>query len=367
MNVRIDLLHGPHSMVGTLFSVIDMLRTFNNLWQMRNPDKRGAFFHWRLIDASGNELPLPDWMSGMQSPTGGRKTLRPSQTALFVPGVQMKSVPDLNHVLDQCPEELSCIARYHSQGRVIAASFNGPVMLARAGVLDGRRATVTWMIANWFASSFPNVQLAMEGPVVVDGTVFTAGAPAAVCDLVVELIRHFAGEEMAQIATNGLLYHPMRFEHSSLNFPGISVKTRDSVVFRAKHWIQQHIQAPYSLERVAQEAAASPRTLLRHFKEVEGMTPLDYLHRLRVERAKQLLEVTLVDLNEVMEYCGYQDASAFRRLFKRATGVTPSEYRRRYSMRISSRWWRADDPGAQAREGDLITGLGIEPDQKPAQ
>ena len=57
MNVRIDLLHGPHSMVGTLFSVIDMLRTFNNLWQMRNPDKRGAFFHWRLIDASGNELP----------------------------------------------------------------------------------------------------------------------------------------------------------------------------------------------------------------------------------------------------------------------------------------------------------------------
>lgn len=367
MNVRIDLLHGPHGMAGTLFSVIDILRTFNNLWQMRNPDKRGAFFHWRLIDAAGHELPLPDWLSGMQSPAGGRKALRPSQTALFVPGVQMKSVPDLKHVLDQCTEELNCIARYHSQGRVVAASFNGPVMLARAGVLDGRRATVTWMIANWFASSFPAVQLAMEGPVVVDGLVFTAGAPAAVCDLMVELIRHFAGEEMAQIATNGLLYHPMRFEHSSLNFPGISVKTRDSVVFRAKHWIQQHIQTPYSLERVAQESAASPRTLLRHFKEVEGMTPLDYLHRLRVERAKQLLEVTLVDLTEVMEYCGYQDASAFRRLFRRATGVTPSEYRRRYTMRISSRWWRADESGPKERVDDLIKGLSIEPDHKSEQ
>ncbi|MQT33217.1 helix-turn-helix domain-containing protein [Pseudomonas helleri] len=348
-------------MAGTLFSVIDILRTFNTLWQMRNPDKRGAFFHWRLIDAAGNELPLPDWMTAMQSPAGGRKTLRPSQTALFVPGVQMKSVPDLNHVLDQCSEELDCIARYHSQGRVIAASFNGPVMLARAGVLNGRRATVTWMITNWFASSFPAVQMAMEGPVVVDGPVFTAGAPAAVCDLVVELIRHFAGEEMAQIATNGLLYHPMRFEQSGLNFPGISVKTRDSVVFRAKHWLQQHIQTPYSLERVAQAATASPRTLLRHFKEVEGMTPLDYLHRLRVERAKQLLEVTLIDLTEVMEYCGYQDASAFRRLFRRATGVTPSEYRRRYTMRVSSRWWRADEPGADERADDLIKSLGIEP------
>ena len=367
MNVRIDLLHSPHGMTGTLFSVIDILRTFNNLWQMRNPDKRGAFFHWRLIDAAGNELPLADWLSGMQSPAGGRKSLRPSQTALFVPGVQMKSVPDLKHVLDQCAEELNCIARYHSQGRIVAASFNGPVMLARAGVLDGRRATVTWMIANWFASSFPEVQLAMAGPVVVDGLVFTAGAPAAVCDLMVELIRHFAGEEMAQIATNGLLYHPMRFEHSSLNFPGISVKTRDSVVFRAKHWLQQNIQTAYSLERVAQEAAASPRTLLRHFKEVEGMTPLDYLHRLRVERAKQLLEVTLVDLTEVMEYCGYQDASAFRRLFRRATGVTPSEYRRRYTMRISSRWWRADESGPKERVDDLIKGLSIEPDRRSEQ
>ena len=91
------------------------------------------------------------------------------------------------------------------------------------------------------------------------------------------------------------------------------------------------------------------------------MTPLDYLHRLRVERAKQLLEVTLIDLTEVMEYCGYQDASAFRRLFRRATGVTPSEYRRRYTMRVSSRWWRADEPGADERADDLIKSLGIEP------
>lgn len=77
MNVRIDLLHGPHSMTGTLFSVIDILRTFNTLWQMRNPDKRGAFFHWRLIDAAGNELPLPNWMTAMQSPAGGAKPCGP--------------------------------------------------------------------------------------------------------------------------------------------------------------------------------------------------------------------------------------------------------------------------------------------------
>lgn len=65
--------------------------------------------------------------------------------------------------------------------------------------------------------------------------------------------------------------------------------------------------------------------------------------------------MTLIDLTEVMEYCGYQDASAFRRLFLRSTGMTPSEYRRRYTMRISSRRWRADEAGE-----DLIEGLGLE-------
>ncbi|WP_240357239.1 helix-turn-helix domain-containing protein [Pseudomonas hygromyciniae] len=82
------------------------------------------------------------------------------------------------------------------------------------------------------------------------------------------------------------------------------------------------------------------------------MTPLDYLHRLRVERAKQLLEVTLIDLTEVMEYCGYQDASRFDAFFAHY-GLTPSEYQRRYTMRISSRRWRADEAGE-----DLIEGWG---------
>ncbi|WP_027965645.1 GlxA family transcriptional regulator [Halomonas halocynthiae] len=360
MSVRIDLLHGPQSLDGTLFSVIDILRLFNNLWQLRNPDKRGAFFYWRLIDAKGNELPIPTWLSTMEPPPRSRKAFPPSQTALFVPGVQMKSVPDMNRVLDECRAEVNCIARYHSQGRVIAASFNGAVMLARAGVLDDRRATVTWMIANWFSSHFPKVKLAMEGPVVADGSIYTSGTPAGAFDLMIELIRHFAGEELAQTASNGLLYQPLKFAHTSLHATDISIKTRDSVVFRAKHWLLQNIQAPYSLERVAEAVAVSPRTLLRHFKEIEAMTPLDYLHQLRVERAKQLLEVTNIGLTEVMEYCGYQDASAFRRLFRRATDVTPSEYRRRYTMRISRRWWRADESSAD----DLIKDLDIDPAEK---
>lgn len=177
----------------------------------------------------------------------------------------------------------------------------------------------------------------------------------------IALVRHFGDDALAQTLGNVMIHNPMRIEHAGLSLTGLKVQSRDSVVFKAKRWLREHIQAPYSLEAVARNAAVSPRTLLRHFQEVEGITPLDYLHRLRVERAKQLLEVTLIGLDEVMEYCGYRDPSAFRRLFRRATGQTPSAYRRNYTLRSDSRWWRAEEEGAE----DLIAELGL-PDQKKA-
>ncbi|WP_240357240.1 hypothetical protein [Pseudomonas hygromyciniae] len=222
-----------------------------------------------MIDAAGNELALPDWLSEMRPPSPGRKTLRPSQTVLFVPGVQMKNVPDLNQVLAQCADELNCLRVITPKGVWWLPASMAPCCLPVQGY---------WMVgAQPHLDDCQLVRVHLSQGAIGDGRPgggrrpgLHRRSPAAVCDLMVELIRHFAGEEMAQIATNGLLYHPMRFEHSSLNFPGISVKTRDSVVFRAKQWLQQHIQMPYSLDAVAQAATASPRTLLRHFKEVEA-------------------------------------------------------------------------------------------------
>ncbi|WP_430461452.1 GlxA family transcriptional regulator [Thalassolituus sp. LLYu03] len=359
MNVRIDLLHCPQALDGFLLSTIDILRSANLLWQLRNPRSRGALFHWRCINAQGDELPLPAWLGGLASPAEPQKALPPSRTALIVPALVMRNVPDLERLLGQLQAEANCIARYHAQGRLVAAAFNGAALLAQAGVLNGRRATISWTITKWFADRFPQVQLVGEGPVVIDGTVLTTGAPVSQYDLMVELVRSFAGDELAQTLSNVLSYDPKRFDYANLMFPSVNVTTRDSVVFKAKQWIRRNIQTPYELDRVAQEAAVSPRTLLRHFKEVEGRTPLDYLHKLRVERAKQLLEVTLIDLEEITEYCGYRDSSAFRRVFRRATGLTPSEYRSKYTLRTSGRWWRAEENGEQE---DLIAELGLSPD-----
>ncbi len=103
-----------------------------------------------------------------------------------------------------------------------------------------------------------------------------------------------------------------------------------------------HLERPYRLNEVAEAAAVSPRTLLRHFEQVLGHTPLDHLHLLRCRRARVLLEITLDSIPAVAEACGYADPAAFRRVFMRHVGETPSRYRERFALRSSRARWQVE-------------------------
>jgi transcriptional regulator GlxA family with amidase domain len=335
---HVDLLHCPDGLLGPLFQSLDVLSLANQFWRLSNPRKRGLPFSWRVIDGQGRAIELPDWQ---QYPQEGGVDLPPAQTALVLPGLRMQNIPQMMRIVETLGAEVALVAARHAAGGVVAAGFNAPVLLAQAGVLDGREATVSWLIAGWFANQYPAVRLAMDRPVTVDDRVMCSGAHASHVQLMLALVGHFAGEELAHRCATALLYQQARFEQAALT---PSMPTRDSVVFKARRHLEQDLKAPYSLEATAAAAAVSARTLLRHFRDVQGMTPLDYLHQLRVERARQLLEVTVLDLPEILEQCGYQDPSAFRRLFHRETGLSPSEYRARYAVRASRRWWKADDP-----------------------
>jgi transcriptional regulator GlxA family with amidase domain len=343
MSARIDLLYSSDCLSGALLNTIDVLRAANTIWRLRNPNERNLPLYWSIIDGNGNQLPLPPWLADTLVSPGPMPDLPAERTALFVPGLWTHSTHHLTQLLGNAKAESALIAARHAAGAVLAASYTGPAVLAHAGVLDGRHATVTWLMAGWFGRTFPKVRLMMDRPITADGNIYCAGAPASHTSLVLALIQHFVGDEVAQTCANVMQYEPIRFQQAGLISGELSKHTRDGVVYKAKQWLEQHVTESYSLNATAQAAAVSPRTLLRYFREVVGMTPLDYLHRLRIERAKQLLEVTLFDLRRIIEMCGYQDPCAFRRLFRRETGISPSEYRRAYAVRSTRRWWRADD------------------------
>jgi transcriptional regulator GlxA family with amidase domain len=114
-------------------------------------------------------------------------------------------------------------------------------------------------------------------------------------------------------------------------------------VERAKRWLEAHVSEPYDLTATARAAATSGRTLLRHFAATLGQSPLDYLHGLRVARARVLLETTYISVEQIAHMCGYQDLGTFRRIFVGGTGDLPAAYREYYRLRTSRKRWRGSD------------------------
>jgi transcriptional regulator GlxA family with amidase domain len=110
-------------------------------------------------------------------------------------------------------------------------------------------------------------------------------------------------------------------------------RPRDSLTEKAERFLHHELHREISITELALHCGTSERSLLRHFRSHHGVTPLAHLQNLRVERAKALLETTHLSFEEIVERCGYSDSASFRKLFKRATAITPGDYRERYRLR----------------------------------
>jgi transcriptional regulator GlxA family with amidase domain len=105
----------------------------------------------------------------------------------------------------------------------------------------------------------------------------------------------------------------------------------DAVIGESQAWIEQHYAAPNPVTAMADRSGLAPRTFARRFRAATGYLPIEYVHALRIEEARRLIETTVVGVEDVGDRVGYQDPTFFRRLFKRTTGLSPAAYRRKMS------------------------------------
>ena len=147
-------------------------------------------------------------------------------------------------------------------------------------------------------------------------------------NLAVRLVEMFAGDKLAAMTAKSLLIDMNRTSQASYAKLLDDHGHVDSLVARAQQRMEATLQQGFRLSELAAWLAVSERTLNRHFKQAVGLAPLTYLQNLRVEVAKQLLESRPIGLEIVSQRVGYGDISTFRELFKRKTGLSPSEYRK---------------------------------------
>ncbi len=215
------------------------------------------------------------------------------------------------------------------QNQLLASLCSSAFLLAATGLLDGRQATTHWALANLFRRRFPRVQLQIDELLTHDGNLLCSGGAQAGLDLCLYLIGWHAGDWLARRVAAALVFDTQRGRQSRFAPLLPEPNSSDDQLKPLLQWLQRHYAEPMDLQRLAERANCSPRTLLRRFRASTGLTPNDYLQRLRISAAQTALRHPSLSLEQVAAQVGYADRAAFAKLFKQLCGETPGAFRRR--------------------------------------
>jgi transcriptional regulator GlxA family with amidase domain len=218
------------------------------------------------------------------------------------------------------------------RSRRVTSVCTGAFLLARAGVLDGRRATTHWAACAALGRIYPTVDVDPAPIFIRDGNVYTSAGVTAGIDMALALVEEDLGRAAAlQVARNMVLFvrRPGGQAQFSATLSG-QAATRPGIR-ELQAWIADHLDADLSVTALAERAFMSPRNFARVFSREVGVTPAAYVESLRVERARTLLETTNLQVEEVARSCGFGTVETLRRAFGRHVRVSPSDYRDRFA------------------------------------
>lgn len=333
----------PETSGSALYGMVDVLKSAGTIWEdLLREDRGSTLFQVNIISpggkpfACGNGIPVKPDYAVCDDPPGD---------ILILPELWLGPDDDFS---DRYPELFNWIRQRHDGGTRIYSACSGAVMLAATGLLDGCEATSHWAYRDLFKKQYPRVHFNPAPSLVFadpEGRIVTAGGTTSWHDLALHIIaRHASPGEALKIAKVYLLkWH----DEGQLPYTNLvrHVPHNDAAVRDCQQWLAEHYRDTGAIPRVVTQSGIPERTLKRRFRAATGTTLIEYLQNLRVEEAKRQLESTHHPVDDIGVAVGYEDMSFFRRLFKRSTGLTPSQYRRMFQPVLED----ADTPPLQRR------------------
>ena len=262
--------------------------------------------------------------------TVGLDSVREPVDTLVVPGGPVTMPPDA------LPELTPHLRRLAVSSRRVASVCTGSFLLARAGLLDGKRSTTHWVASEELQRQHPRCEVVADRIFVRDGRVWTSAGVTSGMDLALALVEEDLGREMARTVARWLVMYLHRpGGQSQFGVPLSSQWASREPVREVQEWLPEHLGEELSVEALAHRAAMSPRNFARAFRDQVGVTPAKYIERLRVEAARAALESTRQTIKEIATEVGFGTLETMHRVFKRTLGVTPAEYRHRFSSQAA--------------------------------
>jgi transcriptional regulator GlxA family with amidase domain len=331
IDVTILFLQGGH--FSTAVIPMEIFRAAGVLWNLFYNEKQKSQFKVTTASANGKQMRIEALLrvAPIASIDEVKKTdliIVPASGLEF--DVLTKCGFDIDSAVARNATIIPWLQKMADRGTEIAGVCSGVALLGAAGLIDGRRATSHWALADALKVRYPKVDWQFQHLVTDDNGVYCGGGVNSASDLSLYLIEKFCGREVAAKTAQSLVIEMPRVWQ--IPFAGLLNEKRheDDAILKAQDWLRTNFKREIRFEALAKRVGMSPRNFARRFKQATGQSPIAYLQGLRIAQAKRLLSDQHHSIQDVSEAVGYDDMLFFRSLFRRHVGVTPSEYRLRF-------------------------------------
>jgi transcriptional regulator GlxA family with amidase domain len=223
------------------------------------------------------------------------------------------------------------IIQQYKNGAEIATFCIASFFLAGTGLLKGKQCATHWRFVKEFRDMFPDVKLVDNRILTEDSRIYSSGGAYSYINLVVYLVEKYAGRDIAILIAKTFMIDIDRQSQSPFIIFSGQKEHNDEPVKKVQEYIEKNFQDKITVDHLASLYALSRRNLERRFKKATSNTVSEYIQRVKIEAAKKSFETKRENVNEVMYAVGYADNKAFRTTFKKITGLSPIEYRNKYS------------------------------------
>jgi transcriptional regulator GlxA family with amidase domain len=298
-----------------------------NLW---HADREGAagkpLFETEILSLDGKPVQVA---GGYQVTPDGCFTDREKTDVTVVPSF----LPNVDLVPENATDMLGWVRSQYRRGSAVAALCTGAFVLAETGLLDHRQATTNWLYARKFRRRYPRVHLKPDQILTSDAGLICSGTSTAFYSLGLHLIEIFGSADLSALCSKSLLIDTSRTSQASYTVFNAYKNHGDLDIRKAQDAMESRFAETISMEQLARQVGISPRHFIRRFRKATGETPLNYLQQIRIETAKTLLETGNATVDEITQSIGYENSGTFRKLFKTHTGLSPREYRDKFTRR----------------------------------
>ncbi len=264
----------------------------------------------------------PVGFSGLTLPTqyfANKSIIDKKFDAVIIPSVWNLSMDNLK----EAQKALIWLKQQHQQGSIVAGLVTGVFYLAEAGLLDNREATIHWASVNIFKQRYPNIKVTPQLQMIESDNIITTSSTPASFDIALLLIQRFLGDKAAECASH---YFTIRDKDAPLP-EFLQPSSHDTLVDATRDKIRMSYAQELSLKDLAALFNVTDRTLSRRFVAATGMSPIHYLVKQRLNIARNLLQSTDLQIQQIAEQSGFGSATVFCRNFKKEFSLSPREYR----------------------------------------